>query len=104
MDALQIIMMMFLLGPGSSCSALPAEATQLEGQNYQKMRWLCGDHQVEAWQRQCFGTDRKDEYWTRPFMLVDSTTGNRVYLNRFAEMQAGWHVPLDETYIPKCGS
>ena len=99
MDAISLIMALFL-NLNEPCTALPASIIALEGQDYQVLHYWCGDKTFRIWQRHC----TIGSYWGRPFLLEESTTGHGVYVNRFGEVQSGWHVSMNDTYFPLCGS
>jgi len=100
MDAIQIIMLL-LLTLNEPCTALPDQQTDLQGQTYKIEPYRCGDAQVRVWSVWCA---EARGYWSRPFLMEDEHSGKGVYLNRFAELQTGWHVALDEVYRPHCGA
>lgn len=114
MDALQVLMAL-LLTVNEPCTALPDQQTALGGQTFKVAPYRCGDATIRLWSGWCprpavsgvpdhgsRGTDHG--YWSRPFLMEDEQSGQGVYLNRFAELQTGWHVLFDEVYVPRCGT
>ena len=100
MDAIQI-MMALMLTLSEPCFALPDEQTTLSGTTYRIERYHCGDALVKVWSRYC---PDGHGHWSRPFLMEDERTGNGVYLDRFAGLNAGWHVLINDVYIPRCGT
>jgi len=101
MDALTLLMSL-MLTLSEPCIALPDTVTQLGSETYRVERYRCGETSLVLWTRRC-NEASPVEYWTRPFLMENERTGEGIYLNRFAELQAGWHVKLDEIYQPACG-
>lgn len=100
MDAIQLLMVLFL-NLNEPCSAMPADDTRLSQQEYRQLRFDCGAKQFRIWSRRC--RDGQG-YWGRPFFLEEVNSQHGIYLNRFGELHTGWHVSLDDTYVPSCGT
>lgn len=111
MDALQVLMALMLTF-NEPCTALPDARTTRGGRDYKIETYRCGDAMVRLWSSWCRlpavagepRAARGEGYWSRPFLLEDERSGKGVYLNRFAELQVGWHVMIDEVYLPRCGT
>ena len=100
MDAIQLLMMLFL-NLNEPCTALPVEEQRTSGQEYQQLRFDCGAKQFRIWSKKCRdGTG----YYGRPFFLEELNSQQGLYMNRFGELHTGWHVSLEETYAPLCGT
>lgn len=99
MDALEIIMAL-MLTLSEHCTLLPDQQTRLGGENYRIEIYRCGETTIRRWSRHCAAGN----YWSRPFLLENARTGEGVYLNRFGALEAGWHVSLDDVYVPACGA
>ena len=100
MDAIQLLMVLFL-NLNEPCTAKPAELQRFSGQEYQILRYDCGAKQFKIWQRFC---PEGRGYWGRPFFLEEENEQQGVYVNRFGEVQTGWHVSVIETFVPRCGT
>jgi hypothetical protein len=100
MDAITM-MMALMLTLSEPCTPLPDDVTRLQGETYRVERYRCGETVIKVWARWCA---EGRGFWSRPFLLEDDRTGHGVYLDRFAGLNASWHVQLDEVYIPRCGS
>lgn len=100
MDAITVLMLL-MLTVSEPCTALPDQQTRLGGETYRIEAYRCGEMTTRVWSRWC---PEGQGFWSRPFLLEDQASGRGVYLNRFAELQAGWHVRLDEVYVPRCGT
>lgn len=103
-DAISLIVGLFLAG---SCTST-AESIDQGGRTYQVVEWTCEAPRqtVYVWMRQCPLTAAPSDatWWSRPFLLIDTRSGEGFYLNRFAEVMAGHQVEMDEVYVPDCGS
>lgn len=99
MDALSLMMLLFLT-LSEPCNAMPAEETRLQGEDFQVLRFECGAKSFKVWSRRCV----EGGYWSRPFLLEETNSGQGFYFDRFADVHSGWHVRLEETYVPRCGS
>ena len=99
MDAISLIMILFL-NLNEPCTALPADETRISGEDYQILRYACGSKNFRIWQRKC---QEGQGYWGRPFFLVEENSQMGLYINRFGEIHTGFHVMLEETYLPHCG-
>lgn len=105
-------MMVLFLNGNALCNARPMELQDIQGEHYRLLVWQCGERGTpegktfRIWSRQCPPQAKRGEatWWSRPFLLEELTSGHGFYLNRFAELQSGWHVLLDDTYYPDCGS
>ncbi len=100
MDAIAMLMTL-MLTLSEPCTALPDEQTVLSGETYRIETYRCGETRVKVWSRYC--PDGRG-YWSRPFLLEDDHSGRGVYLGRFAELHTGWHVLINDVYIPRCGT
>jgi hypothetical protein len=100
MDAI-VVMMSVFLHLSEPCTALPAVETMIAQQTYQVAPFDCGSKRLEIWQRRC---EDGQGYWSRPFLLVDVASQQGFYLDRFGEVHSGWHVLMNDCYIPRCGS
>ena len=100
MDAIQLLMALFL-NLNEPCTAKPVELQRLSGQDYQILRYDCGAKRFKIWQRFCA---EGQGYWGRPFFLEEENGQQGVYVNRFGEVQTGWHVSVVEIYVPRCGT
>jgi hypothetical protein len=98
MSPIELLMMLFL-NMSEPCNALPAEVQSLGRQDYQILAWQCGDKKFKIWQKACEG-----KYWSRPFFLEEENSQSGIYQNQFAELQTGYHVNINETYVPRCGA
>lgn len=103
MDAIALVMALFLTA-SEPCTELPARETVVGGETYRIQALRCGEATVKVWSYQCQARPGSTPYWSRPFLLEEERTGEGLYLNRFAELQAGWHVALDDVYRPACGA
>lgn len=99
MDAIALLMTLFL-NLNEPCTALPADLQRLNGQDYQVLHYDCGAKRFKIWSQKC----QPGDYWGRPFFLEEENSQTGLYMNRFAEIHAGFHVSLAETYVPRCGS
>ncbi|MCS6290368.1 MAG: hypothetical protein H8K10_15540 [Nitrospira sp.] len=100
MDALSLMMALFL-NLSEACTALPADEQRVGLERFQILNYACGDKRFRIWSRRCL--DGRP-YWSRPFLLEETGSGQGFYMNQFAEVQSGYHVELRETYVPKCGA
>lgn len=101
MDAL-VILMSLMLHYTEPCITMPDKFMRLSGREYRIETYRCGDAVLKVWSRQC--VVGAATYWSRPFLMEDEQSGKGVYMNQFAELQAGWHVSLDSVYYPACTS
>lgn len=99
MDAISAMVGLFL-NLSVACNALPAMVTRLQGEDFQVLQFECGAKSFRVWSRRCV----EGGYWTRPFLLEETTSGQGFYFDRFAEVHSGWHVRLEDTYVPRCGT
>jgi hypothetical protein len=100
MDAISLVMALFL-NLNEPCTALPAEESMIGGQDYRILRYDCGAKRFRIAQRLC----REGRgFWGRPFLLQEEASQQGLYVNRFGEVMAGWHVAFDDVYFPACGS
>ncbi len=100
MDALTLLMSL-MLTLSEPCTALPDQMTKIGGRDYRVESYRCGETKILVWSSWC--PDGKG-FWSRPFLMEDDRSGKGIYLNRFAELQTGWHVLLNDIYIPACGA
>lgn len=99
MDAIQLLMGLFL-NLSEPCTAMPATEERLGREDYQTLRFDCGVKQFKIWSRRC----PEGGFWGRPFFLEEVNSQQGLYVNRFGEVQTGWHVTMTEAYSPRCGS
>lgn len=105
-------MMLLFLNGNALCNARPMELQDIQGEHYRLLVWQCGERGTpegktfRIWSRQCPPQAKRGEptWWSRPFLLEELTTGAGFYMDRFADIHAGHHVALDDTYYPDCGS
>jgi hypothetical protein len=102
MDAITI-MLALVLQVNEPCTEMPPRVTDVGGETYRIQPLRCGDTTIRVWSYRCHVAMSGETYWSRPFLMEDDRTGEGIYLNRFAELQAGWHVGLNELYRPACG-
>lgn len=100
MDAIQLLMVLFL-NLNEPCSAMPTSVERLGGEDYQTLRYDCGAKAFKIWSRRC---PEGEGFWGRPFFLEEVNSQSGIYVNRFGEVQTGWHVTFDEAYTPRCGT
>lgn len=98
--------MVLFLNLNEPCTAMPVEEQRIGRQEFQQLRFDCGAKQFRIWSRFCRFANgaTHDGYWGRPFFLEEVNSQQGLYLNRFGELHTGWHVHLDETYVPHCGA
>jgi len=75
--------------------------TDIRKDTYQVTTYRCVTHTFKVWQRFCA---EGRGFYSRPFMIEETHTGEGFYLNRFGEIMAGVRVELGEVYIPACGA
>ena len=102
MDLIGVMLSLFL-NFSDGCSASPAEARKVNGEQYQVLAYDCGTHHWQVWQHECV-MPNGTRYYGRPYFLTDADTSFSFYLNRFGELQGGYGALIQEAYLPLCGS
>ena len=98
MNLLSLIMAL-LLNQSEPCNALPAEARQLSGSDYQVLVYQCGARQFRLWQYQC-----TPGRWSQPFYMEETYSRQAVWMNQFGELEGGSHATVNEIDVPFCGT
>ena len=110
MDAIWLMIILFLDSGMTECNALPAEYQQIAGREYRILRWSCHGKDPDSlrlfrvWEAYC---DDGGGYWSRPFLLEERSTGYGFYMNRFGEIHGSHNAEklfTTEVYIPQCGA
>jgi len=96
--ATELIIALFL---SMSCTMAEIDQTVLSKETYQVTTYRCVTHTFKVWQRFC---KEGRGFYSRPFMIEETHTGETFYLSRFGEVMAGVRVELGEVYIPACGA
>ena len=97
MTATELIVALFL---SMSCTMGAIDQTILSHETYQVTTYRCVSHTFKVWQRFC---NEGRGYYSRPFLIEETKTGQGFYLNRFGEIMAGQRVDMNQLYIPSCG-
>lgn len=98
MTATELIIALFL---SMSCTMSAVDETVISKETYQVTTYRCVTHTFKVWQRFC---NEGRGYYSRPFYITETHTGESFYLSRFGEIMAGVRVELDEVYVPACGA
>lgn len=98
MTATELIIALFL---SMSCTMTSIDETTLNKDTYQVTTYRCVTHTFTVWQRFCH---EGRGFYSRPFLINETHSGESFYLNRFGEVMAGVRVELAEVYIPACGA
>lgn len=97
MTATELIIALFL---SMSCTITAIDETVLSKETYQITSYRCTTQTFKVWQRFCH---EGRGYYSRPFLITETHTGESFYLNRFGEIMAGIRIEIGEVYIPTCG-
>lgn len=77
------------------------DQTDIGKETYQMTTYRCVTHTFKVWQRFC----REGQgFYSRPFLIEETHSGESFYLNRFGEVMAGKRIELGEVYVPHCGA
>ena len=98
MTATELIIALFL---SMSCSMSAIDQTVLSQETYQITTYRCVKHTFKVWQRFC---NEGRGYYSRPFLVEETHSGESFYLGRFGDIMAGIHVSMSEVHVPACGA
>ena len=98
MTATELIIALFL---SMSCTMTDIQQQDLSKQTYQVTTYRCVTHTFKVWQRFC---NEGQGYYSRPFLIEETHTGEGFYLNQFGEIMAGQRVEMNQLYVPACGA
>lgn len=96
--ATELIIALFL---SMSCTMASIDQTVLSKETFQVTTYRCVTHTFKVWQRFC---KEGQGFYSRPFLIEETHSGQGFYLNRFGEIMAGQNVSMDTVYVPSCGA